>query len=243
VSNSFNWIPAVVSLVQNTAVSLAGKASAVVGSHYTAEAIIATTGSRSVLTNRFPARLNRFPSRYVRTFSDIPGEIHHIRLSKIRVQADSLGGLNRAVDDILDELATTLPLSARTRFRGFGGSVREYNVWGEVDDVVKGKVFRQSVGHLLTFGIEFGFQFAEDRQNPYLTTGQVWGRSLVSGGAGTFFAGIFAVGGTAICNLPCGVVGGVAGGTVWSQWIKPIVFQAIPSLQPADRKLQPLNIP
>ncbi len=101
------------------------------------------------------------------------------------------------------------------------------------------------VGGVTDFFLSGAFQYAEDLQNPYFRPMQRFARAGVAGGGG-FLAGL---GGTVIGNsLGCGPYAPVciAGssvvlGAVWALGVQPVIFEAVPFLQPPPRNLQPLN--
>jgi hypothetical protein len=109
---------------------------------------------------------------------------------------------------------------------------------GQLDEVVR----LNGIGFGFDFVIGIGFQYAQDYRNPYLTEGQVIGRSVVSGlgGAGfSYGAVLFVCGATA--GIPCAILAGVGGGIVWSVAGQPLVFQWL-GIEPAGRNLNPVNI-
>ena len=93
--------------------------------------------------------------------------------------------------------------------------------------------------------LSFGFQYLEDLQNPYFTTKQRLGRAAVAS-TGGILAGYF---GTVIgTSLGCGpyaplcIAGSsLALGAIWGFGLQPMIFEAIPDLQPPPRNLLPLS--
>jgi hypothetical protein len=126
------------------------------------------------------------------------------------------------------------------------------NVWSEVDHVVDStrvpryvflsKWYVAGGADFLLAGV---FQYAEDLQNPYFHPEQRFARVGIAG-LGGFAAGL---GGTVIgTSLGCGpyapicIAGSsVVLGAAWVFGVQPMVFDAVPFLQPPPRDLMPLN--
>ena len=89
------------------------------------------------------------------------------------------------------------------------------------------------------------FQYIEDTQNPYFSPGQRFARTgvasfggFLSGLGGTYIGGVLSCGPAApLCIAGSSLVLG----TVWVFGIQPIIFDAIPFLQPLPRNLQPIS--
>jgi len=101
------------------------------------------------------------------------------------------------------------------------------------------------VGGVADFTLSSVFQYIEDSQNPYFRPKQRFARAGIAG-VGSFLAG---VGGTAIgSSLGCGpyapiciASSGVVLGAAWAFGVQPMIFEAVPFLQPPPRNLLPLN--
>ncbi len=99
------------------------------------------------------------------------------------------------------------------------------------------------LGIALDVGVNAGFQYLEDVNNPYLTGPQVVGRAGISGLGGAMSAvAVLRILGFVGCrsSLVCGITAGVIGSIGWSK-IQPEVFKRIPGLQPAVLDPEPLS--
>ena len=101
------------------------------------------------------------------------------------------------------------------------------------------------VGGVTDFFLSGAFQYAEDLQNPYFRPEQRFARVGIAG-LGGFAVGF---GGTIIgTSLGCGpyspicIAGsGVVLGAAWAFGLQPMIFDAVPFLQPPPRNLLPVN--
>jgi hypothetical protein len=179
--------------------------------------------------------LQQFPGRFVG--NDLNGSLFY--LTQIQVEAQSALGIGVAARNTARELTNALPEGSLVQVRGgLDGYVSAQPMTGQLDEVVR----LNGIGFGFDFVIGFGFQYAQDRHNPYLTTGQVVLRAGTSGVGGAV-ASALAV--SALCGpgAPvCVVLAGVGGGLIWAEFVQPRVFQ-ISIFQPADRNLKQLSLP
>ena len=102
-----------------------------------------------------------------------------------------------------------------------------------------------TVGLTTDFLLASAFQYAEDLQNPYFRPDQRFARASVAGIGGAFSGavGVY-IGGSLGCGpyAPVCIAGSsLVLGTAWAFGVQPMIFEAIPFLQPPPRNLQPLN--
>jgi hypothetical protein len=240
-ADPFNWAPHFVNLVENTAVESARNLSVVTGQIYEGVRPVAVRGSHHTLTHHLPDALQEFPGRFV---GSDPNDMFY--RTRIRVRADSELRIGVRAREMATELTNAMPPGSRVQLRGGleGHNWVVGQTWGQLEDVAKWNNFRAGLGIGLDVAIGFGFQFAEDSRNPYLTSNQVIGRSLISGfgGAATsYYMALFVCGASG--GIPCVVIAGTVGGIAWVTLGQPLAFQLIPGLQPSERNLQQLYGP
>jgi hypothetical protein len=235
--DGFNWTPHVIGLAKNTAVEWARDIPVVKGYTYAGVRRVAVSGSYETLTQNLPDTLRQFSGRLVGTGSEGPGYFY---LTRIQVEAESRLGIGVSAERVAQELTERLPADAHVQLRGgLGGNYwPDSPVTGQLDEILDLNAF----GFGLDFAIGFGFQYAEDMQNPYLTKGQVFLRAGMSGLGGAFVSaaavGVFCGPGAPVCAI----FAGVAGGIVWTSIGQPLVFRAS-IFQPSNRNLKSIHIP
>jgi hypothetical protein len=239
-SDPFNWAPHFVNLVENTAVESARNHSVVTSRIYEGVRPVAVRGSRHTITHHLPDALQEFPGRFV---GIDPNDMFY--LTRMRVRANSELRIGSNARGMAAELTNTMPAGSRVWVKGgLDGPPRIVGeIRGPLEEVARKNKIRSGLGFGLDFAIGFGFQFAEDSQNPYLTSNQVIARSIISGGGGAVFSsGAVLLACGASGGIPCVVIAGVGGGLTWAILGQPNVFQWL-GLSPADRNLGALNVP
>ncbi len=217
---------------KNTAVELARDISVITGYTYEGIRRIAVRGSYQTLMQNLPDALQEFPGRLV---GSDPEAMFY--LTRIRVQADAPLQIGVRARQLAQELTEGLPDDSLVQMRGgLSGYVRTADaIPGKLDDVIN----LNYIGFGLDFAIGFAFQFGQDYGNPYLSTGQVVGRSITSGLGGALTSGVAVLVFCGPSAPVCAVAAGVAGGLVWSTIGQPFVYQRIPFLLPSPRNLKP----
>jgi hypothetical protein len=242
-SEGYNWAPDTFGILKGAALDAASLSPVVVGYSYTGQANIAVQASRSALTRKIPKALRS-------SFGDLnPTSKSSIyeRTAQIVLEGSTEAELRLAAKELEATLIAALPSRGAWKAK----VLSEVLIDSVAQEVKLGrffsfKVLKAGLGPVFDAGIGGYLQYLDDRDNPYLTPIQKGFRAGIAGtgsvlaGTGTLYI-LSALGCTA--TIYCGIAAGIIGTISWVTIGQPVIFEVIPGLQPADRNLQPLNIP